>query len=102
MSYNCSPYLEGKEGTLMCPKCEGNNLHHGAVKIYERREDQPTTEITIKNETKTIEIENDSQNNPSKRRNAVGIYFECEECGPVGELTISQHKGSTFVEWREI
>jgi predicted RNA-binding Zn-ribbon protein involved in translation (DUF1610 family) len=30
---------------------------------------------------------------------SVTIEFECEMCGPVQSLTISQHKGETYLSW---
>jgi hypothetical protein len=30
----------------------------------------------------------------------LAIAFECEICDARAELTIAQHKGSTFIQWR--
>ena len=81
---------------LRCPKCGDDYLHHGTVVIYGRAEDQPTTVAVSDISDPTII----GRENPSPRRDAVGIVMDCEGCGPVGELCILQHKGQTFLEWR--
>ena len=61
------------ENVLRCPHCGGDNTHHFSV-AYERNEDDPEKDITIR--------------------------FRCEACLRISELTFAQHKGETLVKWR--
>lgn len=88
-------------GILVCPRCKEMYLHHGAVTTYDRPEDGDfTRQVTV---TPSVILANavpsPQSRNPSTRRNGIAIQFECEACGPL-ELTISQHKGQTHMEWR--
>ena len=88
---------------LSCPGCRGGYLHHGTVTVYSRREDAEDIRKTWVDAedgrviTATMRCHGD---NPSARRNAVGISFWCETCQQTNELTLSRHKGQTEVEWR--
>jgi hypothetical protein len=99
-----------EDSLLVCPICGGPNLHHYKVRIYDRgvygREEEGEGEES--HATVTTEICGDTvikvlgADNPSSRRGAVGIFFECEWCKPARpmELTIIQHKGDTILKWR--
>ena len=71
--------------------------------VYSRREDAEDIRKTWVDAedgrviTATMRCHGD---NPSARRNAVGISFWCETCQQTNELTLSRHKGQTEVEWR--
>lgn len=85
---------------LLCPKdgCHNNNLHHGRVKVINRdREDSDALAVAVDHHTVT------SKRIPSKeapgRRDGIEIEFSCEEHGPVGVLSIMQHKGDTLLEF---
>lgn len=93
----------GDEQVLLCPKCGGDYLHHDQVKTFCREEDEETVvfNIDFKPPKVTKEIGNLSKN-PSSRRDAVAIHFYCELCSYLGELTIAQHKGRTFLQWRRV
>lgn len=88
---------------LCCPRCGGDNLHHGSVQVFNRRqEDGPSSAVLIPiREGPRVGAPSD---NPSARRNGLLINFFCETCGeaPAEDLTLEviQHKGNTFVRWR--
>jgi hypothetical protein len=93
---------------VRCPRCHGPQLHHGMVRIFTRRshEDAPSHIVTV-NADGTVHMEPPTsdchlprtQKNPSSRRDGLRIEFFCEDCGGGLFLEISQHKGSTNVEW---
>lgn len=85
-----------------CPKCGGTYLHHGAVSVYFREaESSPVGVLSICDgrfvSTTYGEPMGDS---PSARRDGLAIVMECETCGPVGRMTIAQHKGETLIGWQ--
>lgn len=86
---------------LVCPRCDGANLHHGTVRMWERGED--VAQVTLY----TIDAPDFSARvapnagNPSLRRHGMAIQFSCELCGGTSELTVAQHKGCTLMAWRE-
>jgi hypothetical protein len=90
---------------LRCPNCNGTNLHHKSVTIFDRPEDAEFVAKTTVGVKTTIEkLPNQSSGNPSSRREGIVIGFWCETC-PAGksgalELTIAQHKGATEFGWR--
>jgi hypothetical protein len=87
---------------VSCPFCGGDNLHHKRVTAFDRKEDAPqtiTTEVDGGQVTMRVEPSNQSRN-PSSRRDGLGIKFFCETCPAIPELTLEQHKGSTFIRWR--
>jgi hypothetical protein len=88
------------ETALMCPFCGDNNLHHDRVTVYSRKEDEDKilrTEIC----SGLVTVKRDEgHDNPSSRRDGIAIRFDCENCPAKPELTVSQHKGTTHVEWR--
>ena len=90
------------EATLLCPRCGENYLHQGTTTLYERPEDAVVTlEIAVASAAVVTRLCPSSETrNPSSRRHGLAIQFECETCGPVGELTIAQHKGLTLLAWR--
>jgi hypothetical protein len=88
---------------LICPFCGGANLHHETVTVYDRREDEEEVTVTVVMDGISIVQRTDSEGagNPSRRRNALMITFSCETCWEIPKLVISQHKGSTFLYWKE-
>ena len=86
---------------LRCPSCGGANLHHEFVRVYSRPEDCEwvrTTYVDAINAICGIEASEGSAN-PSRRRDGLIISFSCEHCEDEPALTLSQHKGSTYLEW---
>jgi len=85
---------------LLCPRCRGENLHHGDVRVYRRKEDD-TLIITVADPMPHCEVRPDEKSsNPSARRDGIAIQFWCEDCDQISELTIAQHKGWSMPEWR--
>jgi hypothetical protein len=93
-----------EDNILLCPRCSSNNMHQGAVTVFNRTEDAKdvqVTAITPDSEAVTTTIPNQTTSNPSSRRHGLLIDFECELCFDAGKLTLAvyQHKGLTLVEW---
>ena len=104
----------GSDGTLGCPRCGGEYLHHLAVVIHDRQEDDREVVRTVvgRDVLERKSMSNASSGNPSSRRDGVAILFYCENChgdedsddgeAPLLELTLAQVKGQTVVAWREV
>lgn len=96
-----------EDGMLHCPKClasGGHSLHHEGVVSYDREEDGENTVRTIvfPGENATSVVPSRESRNPSERRHGLAVVFYCEVCAPERfDLTISQHKGSTYLRWRK-
>jgi hypothetical protein len=86
---------------LVCPICNGNNLHHGEVRVYGRPvEDGDGIKVSVKGAT--TEVIPQGAREFVGRRDHIEIHFTCETCGDCEEgdgfwLTIIQHKGTTFL-----
>jgi hypothetical protein len=89
---------------LACPKCGGENLHHEVVVVYDREEDATlVTKIVVgKGDVSKREVKSEGSGNPSARRDGMSIGFICETCPAWPELTVEQHKGSTYLAWRNV
>jgi len=87
----------------LCPKCGETYTHQGAVHIYDRdTEDAPLGRYTLCKANTTTAVHNAPMiENPSRRRHGMAIDMECEVCGPVGRLTVFQHKGQTLIGWQK-
>ena len=83
------------DGTLICPGCGNDYLHHGKVEVFERAtEDAPSSIVVVSGDGP-----HEGQN-PSSRRNGLLIYFDCETCDAAPVLAVLQHKGQTVIEWQ--
>lgn len=78
---------------LRCPVCDGEWNHHVAVLRYCRVREDGQTYLLIPGDN-AIRL---SDENPSHRRGAVRIVFECEG-GHTWALDIVQHKGQEIVQ----
>jgi hypothetical protein len=87
---------------LICPRCDFEYLHHGAVTVYDRSEDERETLVTTCNARQTTMESKPSRGvlNPSIRRHGLTIAFRRENCGDGLTLTVEQHKGLTYLHWR--
>lgn len=96
-------HREGDYFRPMCPKCEGTYMHQGAIHLFTRdREDSATgTLVTSDGFNTSTASKADMTNNPSRRRDGLSIDMDCEICGPVGRLTVYQHKGETLIGWQQ-
>jgi hypothetical protein len=104
MELNANPILSPdnvSESLLLCPYCNFDYLHHQEVTVFDRGEDSKSVLETRCNDGKTVSSITQGERNPSCRRDGLSIRFDCEGCGIPAELTIAQHKGRTFVAWRE-
>lgn len=88
------------DGSLHCPACDYEYLHHERIEVYERDEDHRTSRCTIvQGNDVTIDGVVTSKHNPSSRRNGIRIIFSCEVCTAEPSLIIVQHKGCTYINW---
>lgn len=92
-------YHEGFGAELECPGCKGSNLHHETVQVFECGEDATTGIHAVVGEGR-VTVDNSLAGNPSKRRHGLFIQFSCEHCDAKPVLTIAQHKGSTYVDFK--
>ena len=87
---------------LLCPHCNGSYLHHYTIVSYHREQEDEKNITLIEVQGGNVTLHNDDAvKNPSDRRDGAGIRFWCEQGCPEMELTIAQHKGSTYVQWRD-
>lgn len=85
---------------LLCPDCAGEYLHHGAVEVFDRaEEDGPGRQVAIGRGELRSPFE-DGTFERSTRRDAVAVEVSCEGCGFRDWLLLVQHKGQTIVVWR--
>ena len=87
---------------LECPRCGGQNLHHGDITVYSRYEDNTRTTVTTVEDSGDVlvsQMQSANCGNPSLRRDGLRIAFTCELCDEVQDLCIAQHKGTTFMHW---
>jgi hypothetical protein len=90
-------YANGYEAELQCPKCDGSNLHHERVEVFECGEDAKTgVHVVVANGKATVDTSLDG--NPSARRHGLRIHFSCETCDAQPVMSVAQHKGSTYFD----
>lgn len=84
----------------LCCKCGCQNLHQGAVTLFDRIEDDPLVLVTeaTGGDTSMGFKHNATSGNPSLRRHGLIIHTECES-GCQEKLAIYQHKGDTYMGW---
>lgn len=82
--------------TMCCPSCGLQYLHHERVEVFEREEDEVDgLHVTVKADS--VSVDRLLTGNPSNRRNGIKIHFRCETCTATPILSISQHKGATYM-----
>lgn len=82
---------------VLCPGCGSPNLHHHRVEIYDRDTEDAETGRRVVVESSEVSVTGNMQDNPSPRRDGMRIAFWCEICYILSELTIVQHKGTTYL-----
>ena len=90
---------------LVCPHCRFNYMHQGKVEVFDRSEDGDTGDyVSVGGNGGSILSANSilPPGNPSLRRHGLTIHFSCEGCDNLPQLNIYQHKGQTFVEWKDL
>lgn len=90
-------------GLLQCPlphcfDVDGESyLHQLSVDVYFRQEDTNCEGVHIDGDG-TVSTPA-KHPNPSARRDGIVISFECENCDGGKRMTITQHKGQTYIQW---
>ncbi len=82
---------------LLCPFCGGNYLHHDRIEVFEREEDAEAGLHLIVGNGK-VSIDNELEGNPSRWRHGLNIHFWCEHCEAKPVLSLTQHKGNTWLD----
>ena len=93
--------VEGRRSALLCPGCGGDYIHHDRVEVFECGEDEETGLHVVVRDGKAT-IDKSLVGNPSARRHGLRIRFYCELCPVKSVLTLSQHKGNTFVDFSPV
>jgi len=84
--------------SMACLHCGGDYLHQGTVEVFWREQEDSATGLCARITESTVELHtNADTNNPSRRRQGLRIRLKCENCPGVCWLTVSQHKGCTYV-----
>lgn len=93
-----SQHLYDNRQTLKCPHCGGEWLHHGAVEIWNRKDEDDNGEVVRVDEKGVASA---SAIDPAfvGRRDDIRVSFWCEGCSNKPTLVIWQHKGQTFQAW---
>ena len=91
-------------GVFNCPNCKDQWIHHIAVYVFTRdNEDGDVERQLIQTETFMPHAAMpEPPENPSPRRGGVIIRFECETCRAISDLAIIQHKGQTYDAWVDV
>ena len=91
-------YQEGYGAKILCPSCSNNYLHHNRVEVFERGEDAAHgVHVAVADGKATFDTS--LEGNPSTRRHGIKIRFSCEGCKANPVLSLSQHKGNTYVNF---
>lgn len=91
------PVIDGA-GTLLCPFCGSNNLHHQRLRAFERYEENDATATITEIFGTWTHVRVGAA---PGRRNTLDVEFWCEGGEHLPVLRIQQHKGSTFFRWVE-
>lgn len=89
--------LTREELVLICPSCEGENLHQHSATTYWRAEDGDALKTLSSVAGSVTRIQESSK--VTGRRDSLDIEFHCEHCPSMPTLRIHQHKGQTFLTW---
>jgi hypothetical protein len=100
--FDIIPHHLGAE--LFCPVCETDvNLHHYKIEVWNRKSEDKIEGIHISIHDQQVNIDTETEHgNPSPRRDSIKISFWCETCSGLFALTLIQHKGTTYGEWRKL
>lgn len=89
-------------GLTLCPDCGGNNLHHGKVEVFTRDAEDSDVGIHVSTDGAKATIDGCLDDNPSRRRDGLNVHFWCENCRSHPILSIVQHKGSTYIQFKTL
>lgn len=85
---------------LGCPACKEGWLHQKEVVVYFRGEDEAHgISVTVSDGGVSASSNGSQENNPSFRRDGLGVEFECETCHEKPVFQMVQHKGNTYLGW---
>ena len=105
------------ERPITCTHCKSTYLHHFAVEVFHRSEDEEfggrlfvatpgsTTDAPVGDDFRfDYESKHEMRGslNPSSRRHGVLIEMICEECNQITSLRIAQHKGETLLSIAQV
>lgn len=92
-----------KDAGLKCPYCgESNGLHHHFIETYCCHDDANKGQRLSIDVNKGLQrLDDDMTGNPSVRRQGISIHFWCEFGCPDAVLNLIQHKGVTYLQWKE-
>ena len=97
---NTHPDLKiATDGALLCPRCGFHYTHHFRVEVFDRNSEDSAHGVHVDITNGDAVFNTSMKGNPSRRRDAVNVYIECEECGGSSTLSIIQHKGGTYLEF---
>lgn len=82
---------------VVCPTCESQWTHHADIEVYKRDGEDGLSKVTVIGE-RAGTLSNQLNENPSRRRDGIRIWFWCEWCHAEFNITIAQHKGQTLVD----
>ena len=94
-------FKNGFSDPLECPHCGCEYLHHVKTEVFNRQEDE-IEGLHVCVDTAGLRMDTDLRGNPSPRRHGLRIHFSCEQCDSRPELDIFQHKGYTFVNFKDV
>lgn len=80
-----------------CANCGGDFMHQRDVEVYRRDAEDSATGIHAWVRGVDIVTSKSVEGNPSGRRDAVVLSFECEQCGSKTVLEFTQHKGTEHI-----
>ncbi len=88
---------------LQCPKCQSTYTRVIGFEYFERVEDAESG-LHVDVWRSKAYFDTDLDGNPSLRRGAAIIRFQCESCAANNDkityqLKLIQHKGQTLIEW---
>jgi len=91
--------VRGSEAVLLCPKCDFSYIKITKTELFNRKAEDDLSGLHVSIEGISLRVDDSLIGNPSDRRSGMYIYFECENCPEVSRLSLSQHKGETFLSF---
>jgi len=88
---------DGRESYLVCRGCGDSMLHQGRVEVFNREQEDSATGLHVRIDGQTLSLDESMKDTPSGRRDGLCIFFWCEHCPEEVQLSIHQHKGTTYL-----
>ena len=83
--------------SLLCPGCGNHNLHQYAVEVFNRYQEDDPAGLHVVIEGQSLNRDMNMGSNPSDRQDGMFIYFACEYCPGIVQLSIAHHKGDALI-----